>query len=447
MDSVKNTVVKLYNQGNGDAIYEMCDSSFHQFISQKKFVQWLSHNRRFTGPYIKTKKTGRVNDFTVYTAYFKGGRQNLLLAINPSGEITGLAIRPSEKTYKVRDDNPLNGFVDSLVEKEIRPYIQQVNTVGISIGVLYDGERYTYNYGETAKENDQLPTNNTLYEIGSITKTFTATLLAEMVLLGKCKLDDPGSKYLPDSIQRLQLNKVPVTLKTLANHTSGLPRLPSDFFSPESHYVPDDPYKNYTDTILFNYLDTVQLRSVPGTKMVYSNLGFGLLGTILERISGKSYEALLQQYICKPLGMKDTHIVLNNVQQKRFAQGYNSTGKAVGHWHFKSMAGGGAIRSSVNDLMKYLRAHLQDNASTTLTGAFRLCERPTFEFSNGKMGLGWRTPDHLPGIFWKNGGTGGFRSYCAYNKKKQIAVVILSNSNVAVDKAGIDLIRKLSKMR
>lgn len=446
-DLVKHKVVNLYNQNKISAIYELADSSFQNFISQEKFVLWLNQTKQKLGSITKTKKAGVSRGFTVYQTAFQKGERKLLLAIDPHSQITGFAIRPVKppsKKYTVQSDNPLKNAIDSLVEKEIRPYIQQINTVGISIGVLYHGKKYTYNYGEKAKGNDQLPTGNTFYEIGSVTKTFTATLLAEMVLQGKCKLDDPANNYLPGSIQKLQLNHVPITLRTLANHTSGLPRMPSNFVSAQVPFIPGDPYKNYDTISLFNYLDTVRLRAIPGTHFAYSNLGFGLLGTLLERISGKPYGTLLQQKIFESLGMNDTYTVLNKAQEKRFAQGYNENGKPATHWHFKALAGAGAIRSTVDNLLKYLKAHFNDN-NAILDKAFRLCEQTTFETDIGPVGLAWFHIKNIPGAYWHNGGTGGFRSFCVYNKNKDIAIVILSNASVSVDKEGMALIKALSK--
>lgn len=446
-DSVKNVLINLYNEDNADAVYDLCDSGFQKFMSRKDFIQWLSQTRQSLGMFIQTKEKGKLNGFIVYQSYFQNDSMDLFLAVNRLGKITSLAIRPIpplEKAYLAQSDNTLKNKIDSLVERVIRPYIQQENTVGVSIGIIYKGKFYRYGYGETEKGNHRIPNDNTIFEIGSITKTFTASLLAELALQGKCRLSDPVNKYLPDSISLLQKNDTPVTLEMLANHTSGLPRIPLDLYSVAGSLM-NDPYKNYNDEDLFSYLDSVRLQSTPGTHFDYSNLGFGLLGTVSEKISGLSYEKLLEKYICDPLGLRDTRTVLNEAQQKRFAKGYDRSGKAVNHWHFKCLAGCGAIRSSVNDLLKYLNAHLNDKPSTELNKGFRLCEQPTFNIVNGRIGLAWLIQDRLHGEYWHNGGTGGFSSYCAYNREKQVAVIILSNSSASEDKEGFELIRELSE--
>lgn len=447
IDSVKNKFVQLYNQGNSNAVYNMCDTGFHRYMKRKEFTQWFLETRQYLRECIQTIRTKHSDDAAVYKVYFQNDSMNLILVLDRLNKLTGLILKPiplPQKKYTVQSNNPLKNSIDSLVERIIRPYIQQENTVGVSIGIIDNGKFYTYGYGETEKGNHQIPADNTIYEIGSITKTFTATLLAEMVLQGKCRLSDPVNKYLPDSIPVLQKDGIQVTLEMLANHTSGLPRIPSDLFKIKGASF-SDPYENYDDRDLFSYLDSVKLRSVPGTHFAYSNLGFGLLGTVLKRIRGLSYEQLLEKYICEPLHLRDTRTVLTEEQQSRFAQGYNKRGVSTSHWHNKSMAGAGAIRSSVNDMLKYLNAYLAEDDATNLLEAFKLCERPTFSVSGDQLGLAWRIPGRLPGWFWKDGGTGGFSSFCAFNPDKKIALVILANSTISVDKEGVELRKALSK--
>ena len=135
----------------------------------------------------------------------------------------------------------------------------------MSIGVLKDGQTYTYGYGATQKKNGVLPDANTIFEIGSVSKTFTAQLLAYYVNSGKISLTDPITKYLPDSVAaNPELQKIKVV--NLSNHTSGLVRLPENILSKNMDAV--NPYKNYTTQLLFSYLKTSKLASVPGE--VYS---------------------------------------------------------------------------------------------------------------------------------------------------------------------------------
>lgn len=439
-DSLHSLVTSLYNQENMRGIYGLSDSAFKQFISQDHFADWLQQVHAELGTIEESDYTGTSGGFYNYRTNFQQGSRNLLLAFDSEGKISGFAIRSLFKQKAVKTDNPLSGYIDSVVDQAVRPYIRQENTFGISVGVIVHGREYRYNYGE-ATNNHQLPGANTLYEIGSITKTFTATLLVDFVLQKKCHLDDPVNDYLPSSIPRLEKAGKAVTLKMLANHTSGLPRIPLDLFV--ANPSPDDPYQGYDTTRLYRYLDTVRLRTVPGQQFSYSNLGVGLLAVVLSRLSGQSLQALLTQYICGPLKMKDTRLVLNQEQHLRFAEGHDGKGHPIPHWHFKALAGCGAIRSSVDDMLKYLEAHLQPDTTRMLGQAIRMTEIPTYSADDVQIGLGWFHLKDLPAAYWHNGGTGGFRSYCVYDEKKQTAVVVLSNSVMGVDEVGENLIREL----
>lgn len=443
-DSIKNIFVQLYDAGKGGALYEMCDTEFKKSFPRQDFIHWLGETRKTLGVFLQSKRTEKSGTFIIYRSYFQNANMDFLLAVNISGEITGLAFQPIKKNYQVPGSNPLANTIDSMVEKAVRPYIQRVNTVGICIGIIDRGKYYRYGYGETVKNNHLIPNGNTIFEIGSITKTFTASLLAELIIHRKCQLGASLSQCLIRENHFRFHNLTAVTLEMLANHTSGLPRIPSNLFSTAGSAGMEDPYQNYDSVTLFKYLDTLHPEDTPGIKFGYSNLGYGLLGTVLEKISGHTYEQILEEYICDPLKMADTRTALNRTQQKNFAQGYKLSGEPTGHWHFKALKGCGAIRSSVNDLLKYLDAHVSNNGKTDLEKSFRLCEQPTFPVENGKIGLGWFIPEGLPDVYWHNGGTGGFSSYCAYNLDKKVAVIILSNSSDSVDKLGVELIRALS---
>lgn len=442
-DSIHQKVVQLYNQGDPEAIYNLSNASFRNFISHDDFVHWLQEVQIRYGKIESSSYAGYADGFATYTTLCERGQMDLLLAVDPFAKISGFSLRPF-KTQLAKSDNPLSGKIDSLVDKAIHPYIQQGNTAGVSIGVIANGHIYTYGYGETAKDNKQLPNANTLYEIGSLTKTFTATLLASFVLQGKCKLDDPVNKYLPATVPLLRKDGATVTLKMLANHTSGLPRIPSDLFSLNSS--PDDPYKAYDTTRLYHYLDTVALRTTPGLQLEYSNLGFGLLGTILARMAGESYDSLLQTYICSRLNMKSTRTDLNSAQQRLLATGYLDNGQPAHYWNFSALTGCGGIKSSVNDMLKYLKAHLQPDTKTVLGKAIELTEQTTYTANNTRIGLGWFSLNGVANTHWHNGGTGGFRSYAAYNPSKNVAIVILSNSTISVDDAGEKLIHALLQL-
>lgn len=156
--------------------------------------------------------------------------------------------------------NPLKSKMDNKVDSMFMPFMKYPNAVGLSIGIIKDGKTYTYGYGTTQKEKGQTPDANTIFEVGSITKTFTSAILAYYVRKGKISLTDPITKYLPDSVAlNPELQKISIV--NLSNHTSGLPRLPDNFFNKSTDYL--NPYKNYTRQLLFASLKTCKLTTVP----------------------------------------------------------------------------------------------------------------------------------------------------------------------------------------
>jgi len=309
---------------------------------------------------------------------------------------------------------------------------------GLSIGVLWSGRRFFYGYGETAKGSNQIPDENTIYEIGSISKTFTAVLLADAAISGKVSLDDPINKYLPDTIPNLEYDGIPIKLLTLSNHSSGIPGIPVNLNITDAK----NPYKDYDNRRLFSFYVHFKPGRKPGEKYEYSNLAVGTLGVILERVYKENYESLLIERICLPLGMYDTRQFIRNNDSSRFAKGYDANGYYNPPWDFKAMAGAGAIRSTTSDLLKYANANLGD-APVLLGKAMLLTHQVTF--SNGpKVGLAWHLikPGHDEIIF-HNGGTGGYRSYLSINKERNFAIVILTNTAIGTEEIGDTLMKWL----
>ncbi|QEH41988.1 serine hydrolase [Chitinophaga sp. XS-30] len=344
------------------------------------------------------------------------------------------------KAEQADSDNPLLSAIDSLVESTVRPYIQQSHTAGLSVAVIRKDAVYRYNYGEVRKGNGMLPDPaSTIYEIGSISKTFTALLLAREVIDGRMRLDDPVSGYLPDSIPDLHYEGNAVTLQHLSNHTSGLPRLPDDFFSGMINFA--DPYLHYDDARLYGFLMYYKPSVIPGTHYAYSNYGGGLLGNLLARRANRTYEELIVDIICRPLGMNHTRITLTKADSAGIAQGYNEKGLPASPWHFPSMPGTGAIRSTLNDMISYALAQMGRHAGS-LEAAILLTQQTTFQQGDLALGLGWHIGGTEDSRYWHHtGGTGGFRSFLAFDKNRDMGVVILSNSTEDVSGMGVRLLK------
>ncbi len=216
----------------------------------------------------------------------------------------------------------------------------------------------------------------------------------------------------------------------------------------------DDPYARYTPTRMCQFLGKYKLPRDIGVESEYSNLGMGLLGYALARHAGCSYERLIVDRICKPLGMHDTCITLSPDQKQRLAQGYDEDGEPTAYWHDDALAGSGALLSSVNDLLRYAAAQL-GTGKTRLDAAIQDTHRVRVaktEMPNVAQALGWLAfvdDQGKPGLVWHNGATGGFESFVGFVRPRKIAVVILSNrcAEEASTVAGLKIIAEVARLQ
>jgi CubicO group peptidase (beta-lactamase class C family) len=306
-----------------------------------------------------------------------------------------------------------------------QPMIDDGIAVGLVVGILRDGEQQIIAYGETEKDSGKKPTGQTVYEIGSATKAFTGVLLADMVRRGEVKLEDPLQKILPANVKAPVADDKPITLEHVATHASGLPRLPGNmgFFG---IYNPWNPYGSYTPEKMYAFLQGHKLRRPPG-EYEYSNYGMGLLGHELARFKGMTYEELLVERIARPLEMNDTRITLNEDQQQRLAKPYNEALKLTKNWDLPTLAGAGGLRSTADNMLKFLAANLADD-QTELSKSLQLSHEQRHKMDDGlAIGLGWHIA--RDGItWWHNGMTGGYSSWISFVPKDNAAVVVLSNT-------------------
>jgi CubicO group peptidase (beta-lactamase class C family) len=444
-NEVADLIRAKYNGGQATDIYALTADVFQKKMTADQFVQGMSKFKAKSGEW-KNLTFQQSNDKGVdYLCEFGNGNQVFSLKLEPDGKISRLNFAAVQvviknKDYRVRSNNPLIDSIDILVEKLVRPYIQKGNTAGLLVALIEDGRVRRYSYGSINKTQEVLADPaNTIFEIGSVTKTFTSLLLAKQVIAGKMKLEDPISKYLPDSIPALTNGSTSLTLKHLANHTSGLPRLPANIFNGKVN--PKDPYKHYLADSLYHFIKTYQVKETPGTTFSYSNLGSGLLGMILEHTSGKSFNKLIVEEIARPLGMLDTKIELTKMDENKFAQGHNEMGQATAPWDLASLKGSGAIRSTLNDMVLYVQAQLgQENP---MEKAIELTHQKTFSSYEQDIGLGWRIiKNQRSSYLHHSGGTGGFRSFVGFDQHRQIGVVILSNAAEEVTEIGEYMLKR-----
>jgi D-alanyl-D-alanine-carboxypeptidase/D-alanyl-D-alanine-endopeptidase len=336
---------------------------------------------------------------------------------------------------KPRTDAEILALLDKCV-------VQQKRAPGIIIGVLDDKGAKVFAKGVCENGQTAAVNGDTVFEIGSVTKVFTALLLQEMVEGGEVALNDPIGKYLPTSVKAPTRNDRQITLEDLATQTSGLPRMP-DNFAPKGG---NNPYADYTVEQLYDFLSSCQLKRDIGSEYEYSNLGVGLLGHILALRAGTNYEALVVRRICDPLQMSSTRITLTPELKARLAPGHDAGGDTVANWDFPTLAGAGGLRSTANDLLKFLAANL-GLTNSSLTEAMTATQQP--RHSTGtlrKIGLIWQIQT-ASGTIWHNGGTGGYHSYIGFKKDPPRAVVVLANSENDIDDIGRFLLGDLANVK
>ena len=276
------------------------------------------------------------------------------------------------------------------------------------------------------------------FEIGSITKTFTAAVLAKLVYEGKADLHAPIKTILPVPLHQSARNGKEVTLLHLANHTSGFPKEPDNLVSTD-WAMPGSPYQSYDEAKLYEYLShRLILKFTPGEKREYSNLGGGLLGHLLTLMTGKSYEELLMEFICRPLDMQRTFVTLDSTRRHYVIPGRDPVGKIVPHWELNVLVGAGGIMSTVEDLAKYLRAQMTD------TTYFFLTQQPTIQYTeHNTAGLGWAWYSHGNLKFVDaTGGTGGYSCIVIFERSTKTAIIMLTNVSAFLASRG-DYISKL----
>lgn len=332
-------------------------------------------------------------------------------------------------------DEPNPAAIRAILQERID---KNRKSVGIVVGVINAKGSQVIGYGKPSKERGQEPDGNTVYEIGSITKVFTAILLQDMVERDEVSLNDPISKFLPKSVKAPTKDGKAITLLHLATHTSGLPRLPDNLDMKNA----DNPYADYTVEQMYDFLSRHQLTRGIGEKHEYSNCGAGLLGHILALKAGMDYEALVTKRICAPLKTSSTAIKLSPAMQARLAPGHNEVLRPASNWDIPTLAGAGALRSTANDMLLFLGANLGFTKSALTpvmqkTHAFQSSAGAT----NLEIALGWHIlKKDGSEIIWHNGGTGGYRSFIGFDKSKGLGVVVLSNSTNDIDDIGRHLL-------
>lgn len=326
------------------------------------------------------------------------------------------------------------------IEKVIQERVDGGYSMSIVVGILDENGYKFYNYGRMAKNSTQDVNENTIYEIGSITKVFTSLILSDMVEEEELSLDVPIDKFLPREVKFPMRNGKKITLKHLATHTSGLPSMPENFAPKDM----SNPYVDYTVDDMYDFLSRYTLTRDIGAQYEYSNLGVGLLGHILASKSNMIFEQLVVKRICNELGLRNTTISLTPQQQALLAKGHVGDIE-VTNWDFLAFAGAGALRSTASDMLTFLSAEIGLKESRLYSA---MEKTQIADVSTGitglEMGLGWHIHKKFDSeIIWHNGGTGGYHSFIGFDNKNKNAVVVLSNSaDDIIDDIGLHILNK-----
>ncbi|BAX82136.1 serine hydrolase [Labilibaculum antarcticum] len=322
-----------------------------------------------------------------------------------------------------------NKNISAEVKENIKARVDNGINTGLVVGVITsDGVSY-YSYGVKSLETKEPVDENSVFEIGSISKTFTGILLADMVVKGELNLDTPLQELLPEGVTSPIRNGESIKLYQMSNHTSSLPGMP-DNFNPANLA---NPYADYSEEQMYAFLNSYELTRDIGSKYEYSNYAQGLLGHVLANKKQMTYEELMVKTIAKPLKLENTRIAFTPKMKENLAMGH-SAGVEVENWDIPTLAGAGAIRSTTVDMLTYLAANMGLKKSDLYPAMHLSHKNSTSKGSSSMVGLGWhiRLRNKLE-IAWHAGGTGGYRAFAGFIKGGDKGVVVLTNSDVAVD--------------
>lgn len=306
----------------------------------------------------------------------------------------------------------------------------------IVVGVSSPQGRRMVSYGTLSVDNRRKVDGATVFEIASLTKVFTALLLADMARRQQVKPDAPVSTCLPANVKVPEHGGRKITFVDLATHSSGLPLRPTNLASQTA----PNKYAGYTVEQLFQGLATFELPRDPGTAFEYSNWGFGLLANALAHCAGKSYDALLAERVTGPLGMSDTKLEPIAASRSRLAAAYDAKLQPMPNEGVGALSGAGGLYSTADDLLKFIELFLGRGPQPLVAaGATMLEPRRPGDGPDTKMGLGWRvTTSRGVRTMWSSGRADGYRAFMGFDPAARVAVVALTNAatNVGVDDIG-----------
>ena len=409
--------MSYFNQDKYDLIFEDFSPDMKEAVPLDDLTNFLKGIKRKYGPISNVE----LSDFNngapaIYKLEFKKDVRSLNFHLNNDDLITGLTIKTYDEPA-IGIKNELNSYpeeISTLIYKHLRSFPEKAQ---FSVAIINNGQ-VNY-YGAIKKNGSVIPLDNqkSVFEIGSITKVFTSTVLAKLVSEGSISLNDSIHKYYSFPFRKSHS----FTFESLANHTSGLPRLPFNMNLSNT----TNPFKNYDEKRLNKYLkDFIAVQEASKGVYQYSNLGAGLLGHTLGLSQEKPFEELLKEKVFEVYGMTSS-FTSNEGLEARIVVGINEAGEEVSNWDFDVLFGAGGMLSTSEDLVKF--GFAQFNAEDK---ALALSQKKTFEVDeNMSIGLGWHLLKQKDGsvFHWHNGATGGYTTSMTLDVEENRGVIVLSN--------------------
>ena len=435
--SVVESFIDNYNKENYKAIFSMFSTEMQNSLPLDITTQFLTDIKSQAGLIRKQEFIKYENGtYASYKTEFEYAVLTLNISLDDKSKINGLLF--NEYIDKESSIMPIDNQSEKrnvITKRQSETIFNKVNIfpnhTQLAFAFIKNGNVSFYG---VKRENDTISSINNrknIFEIGSITKVFTSTLLADFLVKKKIDIND----YINDYLDIILNNNNKLSFKQLANHTSGLPPLPTNLDLATAN--PANPYKEYKEKDLKEYL-TTSLELTPNSigEYRYSNLGGGLLGYTLSKIEGLSYDSLIHNVIFSKYKMLNSTTNLNKVNNE-LVKGLDTEGNEVSNWEFSVLVGAGGILSNVEDLSKFAVAQFD-----TSNRALALTRDKTFEIDDERnIGLGWHILKSKSGNqwHWHNGGTGGYSSSMVIDVKNKSGIIILSNvSTFNPDRGNID---------